>query len=299
MKGNKTQYIPCGGVDTQIITPASSASAIFNMRWDNNLGCWRSDMGFKPWWYPPTGITYSGVGKNYEIFDQYAESIYFWEKPNSGETYHFAAMSDGSLYVILGNKGTGSGNITDTQYVQDWYKIGDVSTRKQQNAGVQFIPFGKKLLIIDGVSQMIWFEGVDRSRNFSFQFPTPKLDVLDIQPDYQQGEPLEGYGTGAPFFSDNEVFGLGDTAGDPNYYEYAFAYVTEDGAISPISGRSSVSWQVPQTSAEEYKYGVCMSLPICPEGCASRYIYRTKNIKCYCICNSYATNAKAFRKRRY
>jgi hypothetical protein len=280
MKGNKTQYIPCGGVDTQIITPSSSASAIFNMRWDNKLGCWRSDMGFKPWWHPPSAITYSGSGTNYEVFNKYAEAIYFWEKPNSGETYHFAAMNDGSLYAVMGNKGNGTANITDTTYLKDWFLIGNISTRKKQNAGVQFIPFGRKLLIIDGVSEMIWFEGIDRSRNFSFHFPTPRLDVLSIQPDYQQGQPLEGYGTGAPQFTDNQVFGLGDTAGDPNYYEYAFAYVTEDGALSPISGRSSVSWQVDQTpAADEYKYGVSITLPECPKGCVARYIYRTKNIK--------------------
>ena len=152
MKGNKSKFIPCGGVDTQIVTPPSAASEIYNLRWDNKFGCWRSDMGLQPWWYPPQSIDYSGVSNSYEIFKKYAEAIYFWKKPDSGQTYHFLAMDTGELYVVLGNKGFGDGNIDDLEYVKDWYKVATLQPRKQSSAGVQFIPFGTKLLIIDGKS---------------------------------------------------------------------------------------------------------------------------------------------------
>lgn len=281
MKQNKTPFIPAGGVDTQITVPPSAASEVVNMRWDNKNGTWRSDFGFLPWWYPPSTMAMQSIpSNNWNIFDTFCDAVYFWDKPGSGQTYHFLQLEDGRLYVALGNKGNGNTWTASDTYVKDWYLIKTFEKRKPDEAGTQFIPFGKKILIINGKDEMLWFDGIDRQRQFSFCFPTPKLTALGIQADYQQGSPMEGYGTGAPYFTDNQVQGLGDTDGTRNYYEYAFAYATEDGAISPISDRDAVNWRVDQTpNAQEYKYGVSLSLPICPKGTKARYIYRTKNIK--------------------
>lgn len=282
MKANKTAFIPAGGVDTQISTPPTAATTVVNMRWDNKDGTWRSDMGFLPWWYAPSQMQMNQVpSNNWEIFDTYVEAVFFWDKPGSGETYHFLQLDDGRLFVVYGNKGNGDTWTSSNSYTADWYLIKTFDKTKLDDFGTQFIPFGKKLLILNGKDEMIWFGGLDDHRPFGFIFPTPKVDAITIQASYQQGDPNEGVGTGAPYFATNKPQGLGDTDGTRNYYEFALAYATEDGAISPISDRDAVDWIVPQTegNAEEYKYGVSITLPICPKGTRARYLYRTRNIK--------------------
>ena len=122
MKSNKTAFIPAGGVDTQIVVPPTAATEVINMRWDNKDGTWRSDMGFLPWWYPPQQMQMpSGPSSRWEIFDTYVEAVFFWDKPGSGQTYHFLQLNDGSLYVVLGNKANGDSWTTSNSYTKDWY----------------------------------------------------------------------------------------------------------------------------------------------------------------------------------
>lgn len=280
MKTTTTNFIPCGGVDSSLTAPVTEANSILNCRWDNDLGAWRNDRGLAGWWeYPISVYNWNPTldGDADRILQEEVKSLFIWKKAGTNSIYNFVEF-DNKLYCIQGNKNNGTS--FPTSFREGWTLITSWLPSKEDEAGTQFIPFGDKLLILNGRNVPIWFSNYGDWRAFSFITPTPEPAPVPIQPDYQQGQPLQT-GTGAPYFNNSSVRGVGLSDGTTNYYYYAMAYATEDGAISPLSSRTSVVWRVKQVAEEEneYKYGVSVYLPPCPEGCSARYIYRTKNIK--------------------
>jgi hypothetical protein len=277
LKQNKSKFIQAEGIDSAIVTPISNASSILNMRLDTSLGGWINDRGLLPYWKFPSTFSWGG---SLHYFEEKVDSFFIWKKPGSGQVYHFVEQG-GYLYYFLGNKGQGSTYSGSAYYDNDIFEIDSGRNIPRKNeAGTQYIPFGKKLLILNGVDKPIWFQGADNWRDFSFTIPTPSIDPITIQPTYTQNEQLLS-GTGTPYFLSTEPIGLGDTTGDTNLYYYKFSYITEDGAESPLSSAEGIEWAVPQEPAEggEYKFGITINLPICTEACAARRLYRTKNVR--------------------
>ena len=280
MKGKLTGFIQAGGVNSSLQAQPTDANSIINLRWDGDNGCWRADRSFQPWWEYPVGTNYqwnNTLDGSTNFLLENPKSIFFWKKPGTNTIYNFVEKS-GALYVVAGNDGAGTGAMSSGTFRNRWYKITDWEEAKDDEPGTQYIPFGNKLFIISTNNKPLWFSHLQDWREFSFTIRTPEPNVIPIQPDYAQGEPLQS-GTGRPTFTENQVRGVGLTDGTTNYYGYAIAYGTEDGALSPLSEVSTVSWRVPQTGSNEYKFGVVINLPPCPKGCSARYIYRTKNIK--------------------
>lgn len=278
VKGNKTRTIPAMGVDGSISAPPQNASEVLNMRWDSALGSWISDRALQSFWqFPQNFEKTSSMWEGY--FTENVDSFFFWKRPGSGETYIFIEQG-GYLYYFFGNKGQGS-SYTGNYYDNDVFQVDDNRhIPKAGEAGTQYIPFGQKLLIINGYDKPIWFAGNGNWSDFSFSFPTADVDPLNVQANYQQGEQLE-YGTGAPWFSSTgSTLGLGETDGSLNQYGYRLSYLTEDGAESPLSAPRYEVWSVPDNEGtKEYKYGLVVELPLAPAHAVARRIYRTKNMK--------------------
>jgi len=275
MKTSKTNRIPCGAVDDSINAPLSKASRILNMRWNQKHGSWINDRGFSPWWQFPSSFTWDNVPapllSAQTFLASRVDSLYFWKKP-TGEVYIFVEQN-GVLYVQYGNKGQGS---TYTGF--SWF-FDDVEIVAENRAKVpsQFIPFGNRILIINGIDAPLWLKSPQSFRDFSFTLPTPQPYLIKLQPTYPQGDELET-GTGAPYFKDDAIIGLGDTTGKRNNYFWKMTYVLDSGAESPLSSSDNINWVITQSAEEpEYKFGVVMELPIAPKGTVARRLYRTKN----------------------
>ena len=279
VKGSRTQTIPADGVNTSLSASPNFANEVINMRWDSQYGAWKGDRALQSYWHFPQNFAKGSAIPSY-YFDQKVDSFYFWKRPGSGEVYIFVEQG-GNLYYFFGNKGQGDDYTSASLYTKDIYTVdSNRHIPKANEAGTQYIPYGSKLLIINGHDKPIWFGGNGNWRDFSFTFPCPDIFPLDVQANYQQGQQLE-YGTGAPWFSSTgSTLGLGDTDGSLNQYGYRMTWISEDGAESPLSSPKYEVWSVPDNSeTAEYKYGIYLELPLCPPQCVARRIYRTKNMK--------------------
>ena len=280
MKTKNTDFIVAGGVDKNLNAPPNLAENAVNLRYNSDLGCWVGDRSFQPWWQFPSSFTVSDFPIDYtKLLTGKVDSFYFWKKKNSGEVYVFIEQS-GILYYVLGNKKQGSGYV-GSYYGNDVFFVqSNRHVPKINEIGTRYIPYGNKLLIINGVDKPILFSGAGDWRDFSFTISTPSLNAIPIQSSYIQGDDL-AIGTGAPTFTKESIIGLGDTTGDPNNYFYKMAYVTEDGALSPFSSEVRVGWTVdqPPPPTPVRKFGITIQTPICPPSCTSRILYRTKNVK--------------------
>lgn len=274
MKASKTNRIPAGAVNDSIQAPMSTASSVVNMRWNSDNYSWVNDRALQPWWHFPASFTWDTNQDTIpgDIFlGEKVDSVYFWKKP-TGEVYTFIEQG-GTLYVQYGNKGQGT---TYTGFAYFFDDIVVVATDRQKRTS-QFIPYGNRLLILNGFDAPIWFSSPIDFRDFGFTLPTPRPEVIDINADYPQDNLLTS-GTGAPYFASDSIFGLGDTTGEKNYYYWRLTYVLDSGAESPLSSAASIDWVVPQDATyDEYKFGISIQLPVTPEGTVTRRLYRTKN----------------------
>lgn len=275
MKNSKTSIIPAGGVGDSIESKMTSASSIVNMRWNQDNQSWINDRAFQSWWKFPSSLAWDTTPAPLITGDIFlgskVDSHYFWKK-NTGEAYIFIEQG-GVLYVQYGNKGQGS-NYSGFSYFFDDTVV--ISTGRQKTSS-QYIPYGDRLLILNGFDPPIWLKSPTSFREFGFTLPTPRPEVNPVQPSYTQNKPLET-GTGAPYFYLSSINGLGDTTGKTNNYFWKLSYITDTGSESPLSNYENQSWIVDQDATySEFKFGMVMQLPVCPKGTVARRLYRTKN----------------------
>ena len=294
MKVSKTDRIPAGAVDDSINAPMTTASSIINMRWNGDTSGWINDRALQPWWQFPSTFTWNDGAPDISgeiLLGSKVDSVYFWKKP-TGEIYTFIEQG-GTLYVQYGNKGQG------TAYAGSYFfnDIVVIATDRQIRTS-QFIPYGNRLLILNGFDAPIWFNNPLDFRGFGCSLPTPSIDVISINADYPQDQLLTT-GTGAPYFDTDSIYGLGDTTGKRNNYYWKMTYVLDSGAESPLSASENINWVVPQDATyDEYKFGAVMQLPIAPKGTVARRLYRTKNClnneESYYFLKEFSENASTF-----
>lgn len=251
------------------------ADAVVNMRVDDEGLGWIADRGLEPWWDPGATVDVPSFNPGTtELLGSSVDSCYVWTKQNTGQTYYIIEQA-GLLYYWLGNK-------NQQDYKKDYVQIDSLRhIPKGKDTGTQYIPFGNRLLIINGYDAPVWFYGRGHSRDFGFSYDTPFSDIIDIQTDYLNGTELSE-GIASPVFEISDTLGLGDPE-DRNHYTYKFSYITDSGSESPLSSDISIDWFPDQTQTEEIKkLGLVMpTIPVGPKGTVSRNIYRTKNQKTF------------------
>jgi hypothetical protein len=267
---------------------ANAADDVTAARVDPRGGGWLFDRGIEPWWdaggktSSPNSVTIPGpTSKIADLFVDKVDSLFVWSKQNTEQVYYLVE-SGGRLYYFWGHNGG--------TFYNDYVEIDSGRhIPKINEPGTQYIPYGNRLLIINGYNKPLWFYGRERVRNFGFTLPTPAPEALVIQPDYLDGSEDLGLGVAAPNFSAKSTIGLGYASNDePNNFDYKMTFITDTGSESPLSSPTGVEWQT-DAAATQKKFGVVIKhLPIGPyeTGVVSRRLYRTKNQR-----QSTATNA--------
>jgi hypothetical protein len=273
LKSKTFQFVPASGIDDRFKGKIGFAEKVVNGRVDPSGGGWRFDRGLESWWKFPTTFTTSLTADQLSTYlGSKVDSIYVWEKAGSGQVYHFVEVG-GTLGYFWGNKSTGD-------YLSDFIEI--ASNRhipKVTDAGTQYIPYGKNLLIINGYDKPIWFSGNKDYRDFGITSISAAPKAINPQPDYLTGTDLRS-GVGAPAFIANDIEGLGYTGDvNTNFYEYRMTYILSSGAESTLSSVAIVQWILEATPANVYKWGVVLDFPQGPKGTVARRLYRSKNVR--------------------
>jgi hypothetical protein len=272
---NKTiKNLKLDGINQALKAPMGTAEDIINFRL-HPQGGYVCDRGIEPWIDPSPSFNVSGeiiTNVQNALLGAKVDALFIWTKQSQNQTYMIVEQG-GYLYYIWGNNGTGASG--------EWRKnvvLIDSNRHipRANEVGTQFVPYGNRLLIINGHDKPIWFSG-ETWRDFSFLLPTPAPEVLTIDVDYLNGDELIS-GTASPKFTSVPI-GLGDRGqGDTSVYSYKMSYIMDSGSESPLSASSPVSWTIPAASAAEKRFGVFINdFPVGPEGCVARRIYRTKN----------------------
>ena len=278
----KVTFENLAGIEQRWKAPTpNAADDVTAARVDPRGGGWLFDRGIEPWWDPggdyfnPGEVTIpSPTSVIEDLFVDKVDSLFVWSKQNTEQVYYLVE-SGGRLYYFWGNKqGTGA-------FYSDYVEIDSGRhIPKINEPGTQYIPYGNRLLIINGYDKPLWFYGRERVRNFGFTIPTPSPEPLTIQPDYLDGSEELGLGVAAPNFSSKSTIGLGYAANEePNNFDYKMTFITDTGSESPLSSPTGITWQT-DAAATQKKFGVVIKhLPIGPTeiGVVARRLYRTKN----------------------
>jgi len=277
MKSQKISFVDAAGLDQRYKGQLGYADKIYNFRIDPNGLGWVCDRGIESWWKFPQSFTLVGNATSITKHLLYpTDACFIWEKSSTGQIYYFWERG-GDLLYAWGNKGQGSAYAGNYYYNDFVYLQSDRKRPKTNEVGTQFIPYGNRLLIINGYDKPIWFSGNEDFRDFSFSLPTASPQVSPLQPSYLDGDDLEG-GTCGPVFGQKSTLGLGFADDERSNYFWFMTYITEDGAESPLSAPVSTNW-LPSTAAQQQRFGVVLQLPQGAEGTTARRLYRTKNIR--------------------
>lgn len=267
--------IEAGGLDQRYKGEIGKADSVSNFRRDPEGGGWLSDRGIEPWWNPGTATFNFPITGADPFLSEKIDSIYVWTKQNGEQTYVLIEQA-GVLYYLWGNKkGTAASDFFRDRIILDTGR----HIPKANEAGTQYIPYGNRLLIINGVDKPILFYGDNKVREFGFTLPTPQPELLGIQADYLAGTRLQD-GVACPNFQASESYiGLGDIEeNDISSYSYKVSMIMDTGSESPLSSSATVSWTIPADGDAHRKFGIAIKgLPVGKEGCVARRIYRTKN----------------------
>lgn len=276
VKGNVVKFSNAPDLDQNWKDSAGGAEDIRNFRVDNDGLGWLCDRGLEPWWKAPASFTGQPVANSY-LFEKKIDAFYIWNKQNTEQTYYIVEQG-GYLYYAMGHKGISPPAIdfADDLYILDSGR----HIPKINEMGTQFIPFGNKLLIMNGVDKPIWFYGGLKTRDFGFLLPTPSIDALDIKPTYLTSPTPElENNTASPNFGNNNRLGLGDRGdNDSSVYSWKMTFILDTGAESPLGNAATQEWNVGTTAGSQVRFGVYISdLPTGIEGTVARKLYRTKN----------------------
>jgi len=272
---NRLHTLTFMGVDQRMSPAPDTCSLLTNVRLHPD-GYFVNDCGWEPfdWWDDEAGTPDV-------LFPQLqpCRSLFAWTK---GREHYFIRERGGFLYYRYGNKGAVAGN---------WAGHILLGANRHQpgpnEVGTQYVPFGDFLLIFNGVDQPIKFWGGREVTPFGLSGKPSAPTLLGVSPSsYYGGTLLEAGMTGVIALNDTTEYGapgLGDiditAAENENSYEFAVAFVTDSGAIGPISGRSRVSWSDSKPTGVRYRFGVVGTYPTGPSNVIARQVFRTKNLK--------------------
>lgn len=277
VKGSTFEMTPAQGLDQRYKGELGGSENLSSFRIDPDGEGFLCDRGIEPWYsFGDTTFVFPPSSQDaIDFLGTKIDSCYVWSK-HALETSYMFVEQGGTLYYLIGNKGSTS----PTDIFADRIIIDENRhIPKLNEPGTQYVPFGNKLLIINGVDKPLFFYGREKKRDFGFTIPTPQCELLDLQPEYLDGTSKLSTGVGSPSFGANSYIGLGDKdEGDTNTYSYKMTFITDTGSESPMSSAAIISWTIPSDAATHKKFGIFIKdLPLGPSGTVARRIYRTKN----------------------
>jgi len=165
-----------------------------------------------------------------------------------------------------------------------------------QEAHTNYTPYGRYVIITNGIDGPIKYRGGDRTYPLGWDRRPGRLDVVtpdnfdqDIRPlNYVEATSNFELGQneieGASIFKSQFFEGVGFVTGSDgtNEYRYKVSFLNEAGSESPISeATQKIKWNTLDITkgTNEYANRACpvMQLPIGPTGTVARRLYRTTN----------------------
>jgi len=274
MKTKISKEIPASGLDQRWAAGDETATEIVNCRLSDDGFGWTNDIGWEPL-IPKNAATTTDTAST--PFQLAIDRVFVWPRHNGSELYYIEKSNNGGIHYRIANQGA-AGSIPCYNIINE-RAVNPRHVAKPDEADEQFIPFGNKLLILNGSDQMLKFEG--RQRVFPFGFtqstPAPKLSGTDITYISTPGTRTES-GRQCIGWDDDDFIGVGESNGDCNY-RYKVTFITDTGSESPLSDHGEVYFKTTGGGSPK-KFGAYINdLPIGPAGTVKRRIYRTKNLK--------------------
>lgn len=273
VKGTRIKYNQVPTIDQRWKKSVGAAEKIQNARIDPSGDGYLFDRGLEPWKdFSEQDILESETSP---YLDSKVDSQFIWTKQSTGQVYHIIEQN-GELYYLWGNNGSPA---SASDFWKDKVTIATGRRlRKVNDAGTQYVPYGDRLLILNGYDKPIWFYGDNRWRDFGFSIGAPEPEVVDVDITYGATQDLTD-GIPRPTFASTRPIGLGDTEnGDRNTFSYRMSYVSDTGSESPLGNPIYVDW----TNDATYfaKRGIFLiDVPTGKKGIVARRIYRTKNMR--------------------
>ena len=271
VKGNNIQFTEAPEIDQRWKDTSGGAERIQSCRIDPQGNGYLFDRGLEPW------RDFSGANiltsETSPYLDKPVDSQFIWTKQSTGQVYHFIEQG-GELYYLWGNNGS---PVSASTYWSDKITIDkDRRIRKVGDAGTQYIPYGNRLLILNGFDKPIWFYGDNKWRDFGFSIATPSLEAIPIQQKYDALFELRE-GINFPRFSTASTVGVGNEGtSDTSFFSYMMTFITDTGSESPFGNMTSVIWE--NEIGYTQKHGILLNdIATGKKGVVARRIYRTKN----------------------
>ena len=277
VKGTKTAFSRAAGINQEWASESGGAAEIKSARIDPSGFGWLFDRGIEPWFnYIDANMN---IGDAIPYLSAKMDSMYVWTKQNTGQVFHFFEQGGELFYLWGNNNGKTLGFFWEHKITIDTNR----NIPKIGEAGTQYVPFGDKLLIMNGFNKPIMFYGNNKFREFGYLLPTPELELLDVEPSYYDtGSPAgdDGLrnGTAKPSFTTNPL-GLGDTTnGSDSVYYYKMTFISDTGSESPLSSAASLNWSISSSDQAGRRLSTYINeVPVGKKGIVARRIYRTKN----------------------
>jgi len=176
VKGTILKFQDAPSIDQRWKEQQGGAESIQNYRIDPQGDGWLADRGLEPWMKFDLVLE----SETSPYMDTQVDSQFIWTKQSTGQVYHFVEQG-GELYYLWGHSDT-------VGAVSFWkHKVTIATgrrTRKVGDVGTQFVPYGNRLLIINGYDKPIWFYGDQRYRLFGFTLATPQIELIDVNITY-------------------------------------------------------------------------------------------------------------------
>lgn len=294
MQGITQQFRELGPVVEFLPQPADSFTRLENVTVDPQTFGWSTRVGYEK--YRPSAAA------NFQPFQNLGpiDSLYVFEQMPGGERYSILFESGGNLYLYF--EVGGAASIYTLQ--------GGRTIPAPNEAGSQYTPIGDYVLVTNGRDTPLMVRpwplpdtthtaaaiSLGVVRPLGFIGPAQPPEPLQVQTisatigaapddsDTVTGDavtlwwPSEGGALNYP-----KQYGLGfakntdATPGQDARFRYRISFVMENGSEGPLSDVAQVSWELPGTT-NGFRYCVALRMPLGPEGCVARRIYRTKNV---------------------
>lgn len=294
MQGITQQFRELGAVVEFLPQPADSFTRLENVTVDPQTFGWSTRVGYEKYRANPVHkfAPWANLGP--------IDSLHVYEQLPGGSRYSILFESGGTLYLFW--EVGGNGNIYPLQTGRTVPASGE--------SGSQYTPIADAVLVTNGRDTPILVRpwplpditytaaaaliGVVRPLGWASKAPAP--DLLGVQ--------TITSAAGAPAASSDTVtgdsvtlwwpdqtgainlpkaYGLGfalnavATPGKAADFRYRVSFLMENGSESPLSDEAAVAWEL-AANVEGFRYCVAMRLPLGPEGCVARRVYRTQNV---------------------
>lgn len=284
---NKPQYKEILGIDEGLEPVENSSYKLIN---------WTVDVKSKGW---DNRIGYESLVPNITSRSNWAgfqdggpvNSVYFWNTHQGAKSWLLYEQAEANG-ITKAFPTDANANMSLHYWKGNTLNKATIDKQRSVPANdeiyTHYNPIGKNLIILSGNGKPIKFDGVKTVTLGFLEAPNPPI------PWYVNGDGLTttvADQTVMPItphtFNMDKSYGLGDpTAYAENRYRYKVSFIMENGSESPLSSPSvHTYWETFSNAAAVYaiyndrRVAVYLdNVPIGPDGCIARKIYRTKNL---------------------